>query len=435
MNPIKYSLLLFFLFPLFANSQTDDLQRQGLWHASLRFANPGIETRSVTEGKAAAKAGLLAGDKILKINGQSIPDPVTYSKIRRSLKAGQPAKLLVQRGNDILEKTISLDPYPRENTLGLDTRYGSFLTGHGDRVRAITTKPEGATGKLPAVLFIQWLSCGPPEQHWRFRDGWAAMAQEISKAGYLFLRVTKPGVGDSEGPDCADYGFDYELETYRSALRHLRTLPNVDTSRIFLFGGSMGGSMAPIVAQHENLTGIIVSGCYVKTWYEHILEIERRISTLSGDSPTETNDKMKKWSAFYSMYLNEKKAPAEIFKTHPEYRKIWNEPPTHQYGRPVHFYMEANDHNIASYWEKLNLPVLVIYGEYDWIMSREDHVMIADIMNKKKNGWGTFLEIPGMDHQFTIYSSLQEAFDGFSDKFDQSVADKTVEWLDKISQE
>ena len=435
MTRLRFLHYLLFLFPIICFGQKDDLQRKGLWHANFRFVDPGIKIRSVTEGKAAANAGLMAGDKILKINGQSIPDPVTYSKIRRSLRAGQPAQLLVQRGADISNKTISLDPYPMENTPGLDTRYGSLLTGHGDRVRTITTKPKGATGKLPAILFVQWLSCDAPEQYWRFRDGWAAMAQEISKAGYLFVRVTKPGVGDSEGPDCADYGFNYELETYRSALRHIRTLPEVDTNRIFLFGGSMGGSMAPIIAQNENLNGIIVSGCYIKTWYEHILEIERRISTLNGDSPTETNNKMKTWSAFYSMYLNEKKTPEEIFKTHPEYQKIWNEPPTHQYGRPVHFYMEANDHNIAAYWEKLKLPVLVIYGEYDWIMTKEDHQWIADIMNKKKNGWGTYLEIPGMDHQFNIYPSRQEAFSGFSDKFDQSVADKTVEWLDKFSQQ
>ncbi len=282
----------FLVFPLFLWGQHQDLKRHGLWHAGLHFANPGIEVRSVTAEKAAARAGLLPGDLILKINGQGISSEVDYQKIRRSLRAGVPAQLLVRRGQELLETSIDLDPYPMENPPGLDTRYGTLTADHGDRLRTIITQPEGATGKRPAILFIQWLSCDAPEQYWRFRDGWAAMAQEISKAGYLFLRVTKPGVGDSEGPDCADYGFDYELETYRSALRYLRSLPEVDTSRIFLFGGSMGGSMAPIIAQSENLKGIIVSGCYVKTWYEHILEIERRISTLSGDSPAETNESL-----------------------------------------------------------------------------------------------------------------------------------------------
>ncbi len=428
-----FLVLLLFLYTQALSSQDHQLQRQGLWHASLRFANPGIEVRSVTADKAADKAGLQAGDLIVKINGHPISDQITYEKIRRSLRADQAINLLIQRGSEWLQKTLLLDPYPRENTPGLLTTYGSLLTTHGDRVRTIITKPETATGKLPAILFIQWLSCGPPEQHWRFRDGWATMAQEISKGGYLFLRVSKPGVGDSEGPDCGTYGFNYELETYRSALQHLRSLPDVDTNQIFLFGGSMGGSMAPIIAQGENLSGIIASGCFAKTWYEHMLEIERRIAILQGLSATEVNDKMRLWSEFYSLYLNEKKVPRDIFKTRPEFQKIWNEPSTHQYGRPVHFYMEANEHNIAAYWEKLDLPVLVIYGEYDWIMSREDHVMIAEIMNKKRPGLGTYVEVPQMDHQFNIYPSMQESFSGFSDKFDPSVATKTLEWLNKIS--
>lgn len=429
---IHFCFLFFYIQPLFVFAQPDSLPRHGLWQAEIRFADPGITVRTVDPGGAAARAGLRPGDRILKINGHSIPDQIAYEKMRRSLKAGQPAVLLLQRGPDVLETTISLAPYPREHTPGLDTRYGSLVTAHGDRLRTISTRPAGVAGKLPAILFVQWLSCSPPEQHWRFRDGWAAMVQEISRGGYHVLRVTKPGVGDSEGPDCADYGFNYELETYRAALQYLRNMPEVDTSRIFLFGGSMGGSMAPIIAQQENLKGIIVSGCYVKTWYEHMLEIERRISTLSGDSPATTNEKMKTWSAFYAMYLNEKMTPEEIFKAHPEYRSLWNEPPRHQYGRPAHFYMEANEHNIAGYWEKLNLPVLVIYGEYDWIMSREDHVLIADIMNRKKSGLGTFLEIPGMDHQLVIYPSLQEAFSGFSYKFDTTVAEKAVAWLAEI---
>src|SRR5690606_23178750 len=108
-----------------------------------------------------------------------------------------------------------------------------------------------------------------------------------------------------------------------------------DTNRIFLFGGSLGGSIAPIVAQGQNVRGIIASGCFYKTWYEHILEIERRIATLNGDSPEEVNTKMRGWSAFYAMCLNEKKTPEEIFAIRPDLRRLWNEPPQHQYGRPV----------------------------------------------------------------------------------------------------
>lgn len=415
-------------------AQSAELPRRGLWHATLRFADPGVRVSGITEGKAAHKAGLQEGDLIIRIDGQSIPDPVSREKILRSLRAGRPVRLTVQRDGILLEKNILLDPYPKEQEPGLQFEYGSLTTAHGDRVATLATKPVGATGKLPAVLFIQWLSCGPPEQYWVFKDGYTEMFHGISKGGYLFFRVTKPGVGDSEGPDCADYGFNYELETYRAALRELKKRPDVDTNRIFLFGGSLGGSIAPIVAQGQNVRGIIASGCFYKTWYEHILEIERRIATLNGDSPEEVNTKMRGWSAFYAMYLNEKKTPEEIFAIRPDLRRLWNEPPQHQYGRPVSFYMELNEHNIPGYWAKLDVPTLVIYGAYDWIMSREDHQMIVEDLNKRHPGYGVYLEIPGMDHGFHIYPSLQEAYSGSSQKFDPVLLEKTLEWLNKVAE-
>lgn len=432
MNSTGFFTLLFCLFLQSLSAQSGELPRRGLWHATLRFANPGLRVSDVTEGRAAHRAGLQAGDLIVKINNQPIPDEPAREKIMRALRAGAPVSLLLNRNGVFLEKTIALDPYPREQEPGLDFEYGAILTGHGDRVATLASKPAGSRGKLPAILFVQWLSCGAPEQYWRYKDGWTQMFHGLSKAGYLFYRVTKPGAGDSEGPDCGEYGFNYELESYRAALRELRRRPDVDTSRIYLFGGSLGGSIAPIIAQGQNLKGIIVSGCTYKTWYEHMLHIERNIATLEGASPTEVNKRMNQWSLFYSLYLNEKKTPEEIFKQHPELKPLWNEPPRHQYGRPVEFYMEVNDHNLAGYWQNLHLPVLAIYGEHDWIMAREDHQMIAEDMNKRHPGWGTYLEIPGMDHQFMIFPSRKEAYSGFSQKFDPQVLEKTVEWLKRV---
>ena len=42
---------------------------------------------------------------------------------------------------------------------GLDTEYGELLPGDGSRLRTIVTRPKNSTGRLPAVLFVQWLSC------------------------------------------------------------------------------------------------------------------------------------------------------------------------------------------------------------------------------------------------------------------------------------
>ena len=283
-------------------------------------------------------------------------------------------------------KTLQViaDPFPYEKVEGVHFDYESFTTRKGDHLRTIISKPQNISGKLPAILFIQWLSCDAIDQHPVYKDGNIQLIHDLSKAGYLVMRTEKPGVGDSEGTPCGKYGFDYELQVHMEALEQLKKRADVDLDNIFIFGSSMGGAMAPIVAQNQSVKGLIVTGCYYKTWYEHMLEIERRISTLSGDTPDVTNRKMRQWSKFYSLYLNDKMTPKLILENHPEFKPLWTDQPEHQYGRPVSFYMEANAHNIPSYWQNINAPVLVIYGAYDYIMSRSDHVMIAEAMNKKK---------------------------------------------------
>ena len=163
-----------------------------------------------------------------------------------------------------------------------------------------------------------------------------------------------------------------------------------------------------------------------------MLEIERRISYLEGDKPAVTYEKMQKWSKFYSLYLNDKMAPQTIIAEYPEFEDLWQDEPGHQYGRPVSFYMEAMEHNVADYWSKINAPVLVIYGEYDWIMSKQDHQMIVQAMNDKEEGLGTYLEIPKMDHGLNIYESQTAAYTSFSSEYNQDLTREVLQWLAKL---
>ena len=82
----------------------------------------------------------------------------------------------------------------------------------------------------------------------------------------------------------------------------------------------------------------------------------------------------------------------------------------HQYGRPAAFYIQLQQLNLAAAWSHVREPVLVIHGEYDWIMSREDHEMIAAIVNRNRPGAARFLEVPQMDHLFGRHGSAEAAF-------------------------
>lgn len=425
-------LLSVMLLCLYCSGQ-NELPRRAYWGIEYKDADDsGVQLTSVSPDYSFGSSGLKEGDIILTIDDSKIEKRSDLRAKLRGRIEGDQLRISFNRDGKVKRSTVTATPFPYEKVDGIDFEYGSFKTSAGDHLRTIVSKPTNSTGKLPTVLFIQWLSCDPIDVHPLYKDGNMQLIHDLSSAGYLVMRTEKPGVGDSQGRDCGSYGFNEEIKVHQEALEVLRNRTDVDTNQIILFGSSIGGTMAPIIAQGQSLKGLIVTGCYYKTWYEHMLEIERRISFLSGDSPKETNEKMKLWSKFYSYYLNDKMAPGEIIDQYPEFKKVWKGPPNHQYGRPVSFYMEANDHNIPAYWGQIDVPTMVIYGEYDYIMSGQDHRMIAEALNRKKEGQGTYLELAGADHGLTIYKDQQAAFDSFSPKYDQTLTKEVLAWLKKL---
>ena len=144
---------------------------------------------------------------------------------------------------------------------GLDTEYGELLPGDGSRLRTIVTRPKNSTGRLPAVLFVQWLSCDSIELAPDAKDGWSVMLRRlITESGMLWQRTEKSGVGESKGTPCAQLDYETELAHHRAALRQLQARPGVDPRRIVVYGASMGSNYAPLVASGQNVAGVVVWG-------------------------------------------------------------------------------------------------------------------------------------------------------------------------------
>ena len=102
----------------------------------------------------------------------------------------------------------------------------------------------------------------------------------------MTLRVDKPGCGDSEGGPARDVDFDTELDGYRQALKMLKARSDVDPDHVFIFGHSMGGVMAPLLAAEIPVQGMIVYGTIARTWSEYMLENIRRQMELADADPS-----------------------------------------------------------------------------------------------------------------------------------------------------
>lgn len=411
-----------------------ELRRQAFLGVALGSPNAdraGAEVRRVVDADAAAKAGLRQGDRVLRVNGTLLDSPLALQRALISLRGGDRPRFEIVRGGQLLSYTATLEPLPREQLKGVETVYDSALTDLGFRVRTIVTRPRNAPGRLPAVFLVGWLSCdsveypsGPGD------DGFAQLLQDIAtQSGHVLVRMDKPGVGDSEGPGCSETDFLTELAAYRAAFGTLKRYDYVDTERVFILGLSNGGGFAPLVPQEEKVRGYVIAGGWSKTWFEHMMEHERRRLTLAGKKPGEVTESMKGYAEFYTDYLRRKMTPREILHSKPHLAPLWYGGPEHQYGRPASFFQQLQDLSLGAAWEGVKAPVLVMHGEYDWIMSRDDHQLIADIVNGGQPGRANFVGLPKTDHLFMIFESLPKAFAGDAGRYNKAVTEHVLTFL------
>ena len=101
----------------------------------------------------------------------------------------------------------------------------------------------------------------------------------------------------------------------------------------------------------------------------------------------------------------------------------------HLYGRPLKFYQDLQKLNLAAVWSRVKVPALILHGQYDWIMGREDSELIARYVNANAPGSARFIEVPEMGHGGRHYLSIADAFAGKQAPFDPEIIRLMSDWL------
>jgi pimeloyl-ACP methyl ester carboxylesterase len=325
------------------------------------------------------------------------------------------------------QKTGGALPY--EQIAGRVVEYGSVVSARSARVRTVTTRPPNAAGRLPLIAFVPWLSCDSIESPRGATDGWSRMLHTVaSSVEAVFVRVDKPGVGDSEG-DCSRTALEDDLAAYRAAIRVALERPDVDASRLTLFGGSIGGAFAPLLAGEFKVHSIAVAGGFSRTWSEHILGHERRRLTVSGATPAAVNSAMRGFVDFYALYLDSHLTPVEVLARRPDLKPLWYDAPDHQYGRHARYFQEVQAQNVEAAWDAVRVPTLVVWGEYDWIMGRADQERIVEIVNAHAPALARLVVVPGMNHHFERFATPVEAFREKDGTYATDATATIVDWL------
>lgn len=294
----------------------------------------------VIPGSMADAAEIAVGDVVESLCDVRLDSLDALQHAARRAGAIAIAKAEIVREGERSERSMIVQRRPLETSV----EYGEIERG-GIRLRTLVTKPHAMPA--PGVLFIQGFS----RESIDFATANVAPIRELvhgwTREGFVTMRVDKRGVGDSEG-EAAD--FRTEIEDFRAALGVLRET----CGSVFIFGHSLGGMIAPLLA--EDARGIMVYGTSPVPWYECVRRSRDRQRALR------------------------KLAPLKV----PVVRTAYE--------------TEIHESDLAAAWKSVTAPVLVLHGEYDWVVGEDEARAIGEVTI-----------VPGLDHWMTRHASLEDS--------------------------
>lgn len=418
-----------------AMSDDGELARRAQWNARFEFQpDAGVRIRETSAASGLERAGLQPGDVVLSVDGQAITSGAAWDDLTDALVADHAYTIHFRRGVETLTATASFAPLPMENHENITTIYDQIVSDYGIRQRVIITRPSNRPAPQPAIFVLQGLSCSSIESWPGRTSNFARLLRNlVTQSGMVVMRTEKPGLGDSEG-NCSTTDFQTELNGYETALKKLKELPYVDPKRILVYGSSMGSALAPYFANKYGLNAVISDGTYYRTWFEHMLEIERRIKAFEGNDESSVNQMMNRaYIPLYYGMLVEKKSFRAVVNEFPLLATYNYHSDGHMYGRPVAFYHQLQDFDVAGNWQRLSVPVRIRWGTSDWIMSEADNHMIVTTLKTAGHTDFELYKYPGLDHFDTIQPSMEASYSGEPGVWDERISSQLVAWAKELN--
>lgn len=422
--PNLFSRLLFFMaIPLFSIQpiMSQHLTRNGkimgvqLQNAKESDDFSGVLIAGIYDNTPASRSDLTEGDIVTEVDGTPVRSIRDFMAQVRIFGLDDTFNLTVV--NDKTERLVPIayGELPPEQHQYASVIYDEVLV-EDYYLRSIVTKPKTHAEKHPVVFYIQGYGCNvmdrplDPENHIR------KFVDYFSRLGYVTYRLEKSGVGDSGGEPCNETDFLTDAKGFLEGLKALKQYEFVDTSNIILFGHSMGGVWAPYVASQEKVKGIAVFGTVLRPWSEYMLENTRRQKLLEGFDYPEVERMTKLHADALNLLFVQRLTPLEIATQYPEHRKFMERLTTDDpavmneiFYKPYQFLQQVYDVNVSEFWKQSNCQVLAVWGRADYVSAREDHEMIAQLVNSYRPGTARYVEVDA-NHNFEFSTSYEDCY-------------------------
>lgn len=399
----------------------------------------GVIADSIIPNSTFAALKMQKGDLLKSVNGMQVSSAESYSKAIASIRSGDKVMAVyIHDGKEISSSTSAvMRPYEQSTDADVQYDWVKFRDGY---LRAITRKPKNKTG-LPAILLIPGYGCGSIENYMGSYNG--RIITEWLKAGYAVVTIEKSGLGDSyHCKPCSEVDLATDIESFDAGYRYMEDLPFVDTGRLFIWGHSMGGIIAPEIAKRHHPKGVMVFGTTFRPWNEFLLEMHRiQKPLLEHLNYQQTEDFMRKISKIYYNFFVLKKTREELYQV-PEFRELvvselgYKEGSNDMWGRHWSFWPQIDSLNLAQSWQSLSCPVLILHGEADYeSCSIVEPMLIKEAVNEVHPGNATMVVVPDLDHFMMKSANWKEARDHFNTQqynkgnFNEQIARETIKWL------
>ncbi|HWC72477.1 MAG TPA: prolyl oligopeptidase family serine peptidase [Gemmatimonadales bacterium] len=196
-------------------------------------------------------------------------------------------------------RMIGADHIPRDFPSGLVTpRQVLFRSADGLTIHGQLFDVAGGKNRKPAVVFVHG---GPPRQMllgWHYSDYYSnayALNQYLAQRGFIVLSVNyRLGIGygyEFHQPPNAGARGAAEYRDIQAAATYLRSLPQVDASRIGIYGGSYGGYLTALaLARNSDMfaAGVDIHGVHDWSTYSRTFARQRYEQAPDADSALAT---------------------------------------------------------------------------------------------------------------------------------------------------
>src|SRR5215472_6712567 len=299
--------------------------------------------------------------------------------------------------------TLNPPPYKREDV--------TFRVG--DVVLCGTLLRPNSAGVHPGIVFLHGSG---PETRWGTSF---FFADRFARGGVAALVFDKRGSGQSTG-DWKTVAFQELAGDYLAAIRFLKAQSGVNPKKVGIMGHSQGATISPLLASQPGVVAFVIAAAATGTGPLFTQDLYRTRNDLEDLGLTE--DQIFQAMALYTRWIDvartgegwddlEQAMAAARAETKNEKWLRFLGLPQKKDNWLYKWYPPVGNFNPLPLWEKVKVPVLLVYGELDRNTPVTSSLSgIGQALRKAGNDDFTPIILPGVVHNLTNQPRKDEPF-------------------------